>query len=87
MIFFNDRVCLLNTKGGSRGDGSGCRTSHAAPAAWLPGTQMTWPTHVPAGSSASQEVQMGCCQRLNQPMKDYLRWKELLERKRKQERT
>lgn len=84
MNFFNDRVCLVNTKDGSRGDGSGRRTSHAA---WLPGTRVTQPTHASAGSRASQEVQVGCCQRLNQPTKDYLRCKELLEKKGKQERT
>lgn len=87
MNLFNDRVCLVNTKDGSRGDGSGCRTSHAAPAAWLPGTRVTRPTHASAGSRASQEVQVGCGQRLNQPRKDYLRCKELLEKKGKQERT
>ena len=58
----------LEHRGCETSDGSGCRTSHTDPSTWLPSTRMTRPTHTPAGSSASQEVQLGCSQRLNQPM-------------------
>lgn len=49
---------MLNIGCGSSGVGSGCHRGHKLPGTLLWGTQMTFPTHAPVGSSVSLEMQM-----------------------------